>query len=411
MNGYHRIVGYSFGGMRCVVRHETDAYIGQRKGIDVSSDMLAGAFGGLSLAAGRDKTASGLTVVKSPPAGNNTNDVPLSSILEIKTRAASRVLKMAEVLPQLWISQTPNLAVGYHSEGCFNNVQVRDMTAEILRWETESEGDLGRLVGLLREIISVVKRLRDRRAVVEYTGGSSIQIVAGDEKPALPDDLYAMWKCGVAVAEMEVEANREFGKGKEKEKSTSSSIPMGTPFASDIEYAIRKGPRQFFCRLSGNLSDYRSLCQQLKSLPPETVSQVLGGVSFTYKDIKADLRLGKPDYDPDERREIKGIKTAARDAAFRLVYMLLSGDARDEHRNAAYNAAFFVVSHSRTFGARTRQVVRAAFEDRFLISAKQRSMMDKYINQRGIIDDVNKGEDDTTPAEDFCFDSDSDYFY
>lgn len=399
MNGHYRIVGYNFGGMRCVVRYETDAYI-RSEGVDALSDTLVDGLGGLSISEA-EKTASGLTVVRS----GKKADVPVSSLLEIKTRAVSRVLDMTEVLPQLWISQTPKLAVGYYSKGVFNNVKAQDMTAEILWWEAASQGDLGRLAGLLSNVICAVRRSSNRQAVVEYTGGSSLRVVAGDGKPALPDDLYAKWK---VVATVEVETNREVEKGEESEE-TAPLIPIGTPFASDMEYAIRKGPRQFFCRLPGNLSNYRFICQQLKSLSPEAVSKVLARISFTYKDIMADFRLGKSDYDPDERREIDGVKTVARDAAFRLVYMLLSGDARAEDRNAAYNATFFVVSHSRIFGARTRRMVREAFEDRFSVTGKQRSMMDKF-SKTGIVEDVDGGEDETT-EEDVCLDSGSDYYW
>ncbi|KAK1753944.1 hypothetical protein QBC47DRAFT_385247 [Echria macrotheca] len=146
MNGYHRVAAYTFGGLRCVVRHETDAYIGaiNQKAVDSLVDSL----GGLSLfsvGGDEDKTASGLTVIKS---GNSAN-VPASSVLEIKTRAASRGLDMREVLPQLWISQTPKLAVGYHYRGVFTDVNVRDVAGEMAKWEAANQTDLGRLAGLL----------------------------------------------------------------------------------------------------------------------------------------------------------------------------------------------------------------------------------------------------------------------
>lgn len=402
MKGYHRVVGYAFAGMRCVVRHKTDAYVGGSNNPKGAGDSLSNALGGLSLSGPEIlKTASRLTVVRS----GDAVDVAVSSMLEIKTRAASRTLDMAEVLPQLWISQTPKLAVGYHNRGVFNNVQVRDMAGEILRWETANQGHLGELAGLLAEIIRVVKRARDCRAVVEYTGGSTVRVVAGNGKPALPEDLYARWK---TIATPEVKAAQEVREGKENEEALSL-IPIGTPFASDMEYAIRKGPRQFFCRLPGHISDYRLICQRLKSLPPDTIDKVLNRRGFTYKDIMADFRRGKDEWDPDERREIKGLKAVARDAAFRLVYMLFSGEATAEDRNIAYNAVFFAVSHRRIFGARTRQIVRAAFEDRFSMTEKQRSMMDKF-SKTWSVEDVNKGENETTEEECVGFDSDSDYY-
>lgn len=91
MNGYYRIVRYNFGGMGCVVRHETDGYVpSDSEGVDV----LAEAFGGLAIGEGK-KTLSGLTVVRL----EGRADVPLKSILEIKTRAVSKVLDIEDVLP------------------------------------------------------------------------------------------------------------------------------------------------------------------------------------------------------------------------------------------------------------------------------------------------------------------------
>lgn len=358
---------------------------------------MAEAFGGLAIGEG-EKTSSGLTVVRL----EGRADVPLDSTLEIKTRAASKVLDMEDVLPQLWVSQTPRLAVGYYAMGgVFANVKVQDMTDKIAFWEAASRGELEKLASLLRNVISTVRKSGAGQAVVECTGGSSLQVVSGHGKPALPDKLYRRLKVKVGAAEeAEVETSRQVDKGKEHKepKQLDSLIPPGTPFASDMEYAIRKGPRQFFVRLLGNLSDYRSVCQSLKMLSPEAVSKVLGRISFTYKNMMADFRLGKSDYDFDEGRETDELITASRDGAFRLVYMFLSGGAEAEDRNAAFNAAFFVVSHPSIFKPRTRRIVREAFEGRFSITYKQRVAMDEYKKTRDV-EDFDNGEDETTEED------------
>jgi hypothetical protein len=63
------------------------------------------------------------------------------------------------------------------------------------------------------------------------------------------------------------------------------------------------------------------------------------------------LKTGYDDYDREERRIIKGSKGAARDAAFRLLYLFLvsafQSDVRDG--NIAYNAVLYIVSHRRIF--------------------------------------------------------------
>ncbi|KAK3984548.1 hypothetical protein QBC44DRAFT_252700 [Cladorrhinum sp. PSN332] len=407
MTGYHRVVGYDFGGLRCLVRYEMDAYVGGKQvgGVD---DILSDAVRGLSLSGSESETtATGLTILRS----GGTADVDASSTLEIKTRAATRTLDMEEVFPQLWVSQTPNLAVGYHrTGGTFTDVRVRDVTDDIPRWEAVNRVALEKLAALLANIIDVVKKAEGSGAVIEYSGGSSLRIVAEDGQRALPEDLYTKWKDEPTLpGEARLDVTKDDAtEPSKKDEATTSLIPVGTPFASDMEIAIQKGPRQFFVRLPGNIPDYRIVCQQAKSLPPETLDKILKGWSFTLKDIMADFRRGKAEWDPEEREMIGGLRTLARDAAFRLVYMLLAGQAQAEDRPMAYNAVFFVVSHSRIFGTRTRQMVRAAFEDRFLATPKQRSMMDKY-TKAWPVEDVSAG-DETSDNEEFYNSDSSDYW-
>lgn len=190
-SSHHRIVGYEFGGINRIVRYETDGHV-DAEGPTELVDSLSDSLKGLSISRpGSVANDSVATVVET--GGRIVNG---SSILEIKTRASHRRLDMAEVLSQLWISQTPKLVVGYHRNGCFNDVQLQDMTNEIRQWERNNHRDLCRLACLLTDIIAAVKQSRDQRAVVKYDGGAKLKIVLGDRKPASPDDLYAKWGKG-----------------------------------------------------------------------------------------------------------------------------------------------------------------------------------------------------------------------
>ena len=190
--GHHRIVGFSFGGLACLVRHETDGYVGDNNSPrGPTDDDLSGALEGLSISkpgpGGIDH--QGGVIVK-----RDGRVVDLSMTLEIKTRAASRVLDMAEVCPQLWISQTPKLAVAYHRHGIFDNVRLRDMTWELGQWEASNQGHLRQLAGLLTKIIGVAKGSSNGGALVQYDGGSNLRVLVGKGNRALPDDLYAKWE-------------------------------------------------------------------------------------------------------------------------------------------------------------------------------------------------------------------------
>lgn len=405
-SAHHRIVSYDFGGMKCMVRHETDAYVDSKSPTELA-DSLSDALKGLSL--------SKLDTFGNNPAATMVETggraVDASSTLEIKTRAASRKIDMTEVFPQLWISQTPKLVVGYHRNGVFDNVQLRDMTDEIRRWEVANQKDLGKLACLLVKIIEIVKRSGDRSAVLNYSGGMRLEILYGDGKRALPEDLYAKWKIGTAqagrgdVAKLSKGDESEATSGRQhpEEDTTLLLIPDGTPFSDLIECSMRKGLRQFFGRMPTQLYDCRTLCKSLKCLPID----VLGGRNL--QGIMGDMRSGKSEWDPDERRNIEGLKSLARDSAFRLLYLFLvdEGEARDQ--NSAYNATLFVVSHRRIFKYRTRKMVREAFEDRFNVSYKQRQNLNKWA-----IEEQEEGSDVTTEDERFgisCdFDSDFDSY-
>ncbi|KAI1475650.1 hypothetical protein K445DRAFT_374462 [Daldinia sp. EC12] len=171
------------------------------------------------------------------------------------------------------------------------------------------------------------------------------------------------------------------------------------PFFDVINYGVVHGFRHFFRRMPVQLSDYHTLCETLEFLTID----VLAGQ--TLHDIMKDLRKCKPDYEFDGT-EIRGEKSLARDAAFRLLYIFLLGEFESEVRDSAmaYNTALFVVSHPGTFKPKTREMVREAFEERFLVTEKQKKGLDQWP-----ISDLS--DDDCTTEEDSDYLEESDYAY
>jgi hypothetical protein len=139
---------------------------------------------------------------------------------------------------------------------------------------------------------------------------------------------------------------------------------------------IESGYRQCFRALPTDLSQYKTLCETYELLCVD----ILSGQSIDQ--IFNDLKSGKSDYELEYKRyrEVKGNKSKARDTAFKLLYLILLGEFQDEMKDSAkiFNAVLFVVSHSGTFKRRTRTMVRAAYEDRFVISTKQRARLDQW---------------------------------
>ena len=139
---------------------------------------------------------------------------------------------------------------------------------------------------------------------------------------------------------------------------------------------MESGYRQCFRSLTPELSQYHTLCNTYELL----CVNILGGQSIN--EICNDLKACKDDYEREYKRyqKIKGDKSKARDSAFKLLYLMLLGEFQDEKKDSTkvFNAVLFVVSHAATFKWRTRIMVRAAYEERFVISTKQRAMLDKW---------------------------------
>ena len=159
--GHHRVVSYRLGGLRFVIRHETDGYVDDGASTPASKQQLAGddisnLLESLSIsqpAVVKDtaSAASKLTVHQ------EGRPIALESTLEIKTRVHHKPLKIADAAPQLWLSQTPKLVRAYHNRGIFSAAVVEDVSKEIKRWEGANQEKLGRLVTLLASIIEKVK--------------------------------------------------------------------------------------------------------------------------------------------------------------------------------------------------------------------------------------------------------------
>jgi hypothetical protein len=98
--------------------------------------------------------------------------------------------------------------------------------------------------------------------------------------------------------------------------------------------------------------------------------------------IVQDLKSGKEWYETDYKRPIyvKGNKTLARDSSFRLLYLLLRTELDDEtkSRQKMYEADLFIIFHRAIFKYHARKNIRAAYEERFHVSEKQRADLDKW---------------------------------
>lgn len=139
---------------------------------------------------------------------------------------------------------------------------------------------------------------------------------------------------------------------------------------------IQSGYRQCFRSLPPELPQFQVLCETYDFLCVDVVSHQ------SIDEIITDLKSCRSDYEREYKRyrEVKGDKSRARDTAFKLLYLMLLGDFKNDKTDSVkvYNAVLFIVSHSSTFKWRTRKVIRAAYEARFILSSKQKAQLDKW---------------------------------
>ncbi|TEY42315.1 hypothetical protein BOTCAL_0395g00090 [Botryotinia calthae] len=446
--GHHRIISYRFSDLNFVVRYETDGYVDSNTKTSLGAqDDLSSTLDALSLtpATTRPKivpTESKMTIKK------EGQEVPLESILEIKTRVSHKPINFEEIAPQLWVSQTHKLVRAYHQKGIFQNPVVEDVAATIKSWEVRKQDDLRKLAALIKMIIDIVKN-GGSNAVVKYNAvKDKLVLFKVERKEMLPKDLYSKWddvynldkKTG---AQDKTTQEPDIAQSKQKSMSTikatgddpKTKIKIGgadyninmskmpyfesyirrqetsQPQAIEISHGpidlfdvavkgIESGYRQCFRCLSTDLSQYRTLFRTYRLLEVDILS------NLSIDQVIANLKVGKSDYDPEERRTILGNKNLARDTAFQLLFLILDPQYRSDMRVKVklYNAVMFVVSHPRIFKYCTKRVIRVAYEEEFGLTFKQKPKLDQW--EKG---ETAKDEMDVITEEEFDYYFDSDY--
>lgn len=415
--GHHRITSYRFSNLKILVRYEADGYVDkprmEKTGND--NDILAGMIQSLSL--DPISTASTTSKLKIKRAGEVVGP---DSTLEIKTRVFHKPIDIEEVLPQLWVSQTPNLVRAYHRHGLFEPPRVENVSTEIKRWEENHRLDLQRLAALIKRIILVMTENQGNATITYDPQVDKLVLRQTDKRKMLPDDLYSKFgnddtksqkdsisvaassKTKIRIGEVmyEIEVSRipylsSFIRFEGKSKNQTSEFShKSIPLFDTALKGLESGYRSCFRSLPADLSQFHTLCDTYDFLGID----VLEGQSID--DIIDRLKVGKTTYELDYKhyRATAGDKSTARDAAFQLLFLILLFDFKDPTKDSSkvFDAVLFVVSHSGTFKWRIRTVVRAAFEERFIVSPKQKATLDRWLKPKpaeDVSDDYATTED------------------
>ncbi|KAI0127565.1 hypothetical protein BJ170DRAFT_595427 [Xylariales sp. AK1849] len=169
---HHRVHSYNFGGLKCVVQSEIDSYScgchTSPRAPKARKVKFSNMFDRLALDDTGDGNYSSGTVptVKVRHVGRY---IPLGCLLELKTRKLKRGFHDnpcwgAEA--QLYFSQQTRLYTAFYHETKFRPGSViKDKAEDLPIWEETEQQGLGRLVGLLNELIRLAKELAASQGV------------------------------------------------------------------------------------------------------------------------------------------------------------------------------------------------------------------------------------------------------
>jgi hypothetical protein len=206
---HQRLIQYTFGGLKCLVRFECDGYINTSAPVNSPQGSTSNA-----TASDDDDLVTALAALSGPSSSGLSDGplnimtggaaVPQSSIFDLKTRSGryGQTIDMDNFLPLLFLKQIPNFVVAYHDgAGRFEpaNIQVRSVESEVEEWENENKEALERLAVLLHKIIEIAKT--DERGLLEVYRSRfdhlEIRQQYGEGTHALPEALREAWSLSV----------------------------------------------------------------------------------------------------------------------------------------------------------------------------------------------------------------------
>lgn len=194
---HQRIIQYEFGGLKFLVRTETDGYVKE-------ADAKAPSTVANSTSQSSLDDVLGTMAVSSNEVAHDQQlqlktqgmRVRQDQIFDIKTRASYKPFNMNEILPRLWVNQTPKFLIAYHQSGLFDNPEVKDIKQEVIRWENANSVLLARFHALVKRIVDVVRDSDEQQCEISWDGQGPLCITKrnGDGRRALPSDLLHLWE-------------------------------------------------------------------------------------------------------------------------------------------------------------------------------------------------------------------------
>ncbi|KAF2220947.1 hypothetical protein BDZ85DRAFT_202870 [Elsinoe ampelina] len=201
-SSHQRVISYTFAGLKCFIRSESDGYLPHKAGVVVASDSdkrddlgspNSSRMGALSLGLTSSPTSRSLVVEK---AGQS---IPQAAIFDLKTRTIKKKtdhISADDFLHRLWVNQTPNFIIAFHTHGTFDpkDVHVIDAGPGIQKWESDHAHELALLGGVLHKLKDMARTVKGNKFEVRRSVNGPLEIFSEVQSfSALPDDLKKLW--------------------------------------------------------------------------------------------------------------------------------------------------------------------------------------------------------------------------
>ncbi len=203
---HQRVISYTFGGLNILVRFEPDGYITQhsKEKAHVLSEKAPYVDTNTSLDE-INRLLSENTVTTKFPTDSMTltvldggSPVDQASVFDLKTRASwkQHIDILGEELPRLWIAQISKFILGFHENGVFNKIQVRDVADNVKKWEKGHASELSNFAALLHRVIDLLLNEPSGRLEFRHSGNMELAVYAQlpEVNKALSPSVEKRWK-------------------------------------------------------------------------------------------------------------------------------------------------------------------------------------------------------------------------
>ncbi len=205
---HQRVIQYSFGGLKFLVRSESDGYLKQVAALEALPRAKETPGKAPDKSQPDDHTILETLRVTGEPSSTKGplhiemrgRHIPQKAIFDLKTRAKEtrRPIDMDEVYQRLWMNQTPYFVFAEHFRGSFEprDIQPVSICDELSKWENDHEVSLKYYQAILTELVAATRSSATGKLQVIRRGDGPLEIqerTAGDDADVLPDDLRSKW--------------------------------------------------------------------------------------------------------------------------------------------------------------------------------------------------------------------------